>query len=293
MSEATERMIEWFAARAGRVRYSMSYRTGPGAYDCSSAVYFAMIHAGLRPPGSWIGNTESLFRDLPAAGWHQLPADPGGGFIDALRGDVFIWGRQGASSGAAGHTGIFVDAENIIHCNAGYDGITINDHDAMWAANLRPPVVVYRHGASVPTSPAERPVSTREPLEEIMSWYRNRQEFEDRMYEKAKDAVINNVRWATWPGFNGQLQNLQTVLNWGLTTIMNRVDPKREIRQYGMWKGQDLGANKTNVTTHDREAAYRASEDDKRRLAEEQSDRRLSALENGQREILALLKEGK
>ena len=63
---------------------------------------------------------------------------------DAQRGDIFIWGRKGYSSGAGGHTGMFVDENNIIHCNYRFDGITVNDHDDIWMDAGRPYYYVYR-----------------------------------------------------------------------------------------------------------------------------------------------------
>lgn len=59
---STEAVINWFRARQGRVTYSMTNRLGPNSYDCSSAVYFALIEAGFLPGGTSIGNTESLYR---------------------------------------------------------------------------------------------------------------------------------------------------------------------------------------------------------------------------------------
>ncbi|WP_155995733.1 peptidoglycan amidohydrolase family protein, partial [Streptococcus ruminantium] len=63
---------------------------------------------------------------------------------DAKRGDVFIWGRRGESAGAGGHTGIFVDGDNIIHCNYAHNGISVNEHDTTWAYDGRPYYYVYR-----------------------------------------------------------------------------------------------------------------------------------------------------
>ena len=54
-------MIQWFRDRLGKVTYSMDYRNGPHSYDCSSAVYSALIKAGFLPPNTWLGNTETLF----------------------------------------------------------------------------------------------------------------------------------------------------------------------------------------------------------------------------------------
>ncbi|MCB2911250.1 glucosaminidase domain-containing protein [Streptococcus suis] len=49
--------------------------------------------------------------------------------FNAQRHDVFIWGKRGYSSGEGGHTGIFVDNVNIIHCNFKRNGITIDDYN--------------------------------------------------------------------------------------------------------------------------------------------------------------------
>lgn len=290
MSTVTELMIGWFAARQGRVTYSMESRNGPYSYDCSSSVYSAMIYAGLRPVGSWLGNTESMFRDLPAAGWYELPYDPVTGF-DAQRGDVFIWGRQGSSIGAAGHTGMFVDPANIIHCNYGYNGITVNNHDAIWSANGSPVCAVYRYKGNTPAVPSVPANNTKpaapavDPLEEIMSWYPNKAAFEAAQYEAAKRAVVENVRYAKFLGFGGSVQDVQTVIRWSLKTIMDRVDPARKIKQYGRVKGKDLGADPKAQTTDDLEVGYNSAN-----VAA--NVERLDRLEEGQAEILKLLKGG-
>lgn len=55
-----ESMIQWMQNRLGKVTYSMTHRLGPNSYDCSSAVFLAMIAGGFLPSGS-MGNTETLF----------------------------------------------------------------------------------------------------------------------------------------------------------------------------------------------------------------------------------------
>ncbi|MGC6768622.1 peptidoglycan amidohydrolase family protein [Enterococcus sp. LJL128] len=137
-----EQMIRWMADRQGKVTYSMNARTGPASYDCSSAVYYALqagefLHAGT------MGNTDSLFGHLENNGWKALSER--NGYIDAGRGDIFIWGVRGASGGASGHTGIFLDTEKIIHCNYGYNGITVNNHDQIWTYNGGPANTIYRY----------------------------------------------------------------------------------------------------------------------------------------------------
>lgn len=137
-----ENMIKWMSDRQGKVTYSMNSRLGPNSYDCSSAVYFALIAGGFLPADT-MGNTDSLFGHLEANGWKQLPEV--NGYIDAQRGDIFIWGARGASGGAAGHTGIFTDKDNIIHCNYGYNGITVNNHDQIWSYNKGSVNTIYRY----------------------------------------------------------------------------------------------------------------------------------------------------
>ena len=67
---------------------------------------------------------------------------------------------------------MFVDADNIIHCNYGYNSITVNNHDAIWEANGCPYVYAYRYtgtqGEPEPQaqidSEFERQLQTNTPL---------------------------------------------------------------------------------------------------------------------------------
>lgn len=139
-----EKMIQWMIDRKGKVTYSMTARLGPTSYDCSSAVYLALINGGFLPP-STMGNTDTLFEHLEKTGWKPLQAAKTGNY-PAKKGDIFIWGTRGASSGASGHTGIFIDDQDqIIHCNYGSNGITVNDHDFIWELNGRPAITIYRY----------------------------------------------------------------------------------------------------------------------------------------------------
>lgn len=144
-----ENAIAWYYAHKGKVTYSMVERRGPNSYDCSSAGYYALIQGGFFSPSIYIGNTDSMFGDLERAGWVQVPADANG-FIDTKRGDVGIWGRRGASSGSNGHFMMWVDADNIIHCSFGYNGIAVSNHDWLWGINGRPPITVYRYVGTTP-----------------------------------------------------------------------------------------------------------------------------------------------
>lgn len=138
-----EKALAWFYARKGRVSYSMENRNGPDSYDCSSSVYHALKEAGLLPASYWIGNTDTLFDALEKNGWVRLPEDVNGE-ADTQRGDIFIWGIRGNSGGALGHTGMFVDADNVINCRY-QAGIVIDNHDWLWSASDCPPYAFYRY----------------------------------------------------------------------------------------------------------------------------------------------------
>ncbi|EOH96724.1 hypothetical protein UAW_01889 [Enterococcus haemoperoxidus ATCC BAA-382] len=131
-----ETAINWMDQRKGKVSYSQGARLGPNSYDCSSAVYYALIAAGVFTVGT-MGNTDTLFGHLEGIGWQQVS--------NPQRGDVFIWGVRGASGGDEGHAGIFVDNTSIIHCNAFANGISIDNHASRLSYNGNPPTTFYRN----------------------------------------------------------------------------------------------------------------------------------------------------
>ncbi|HEL1728871.1 TPA: glucosaminidase domain-containing protein [Streptococcus suis] len=120
-----ETSIRWMSDRVGKVTYSMDYRNGPNSYDCSSAVYHALMAGGAISAG-WAVNTEYMHDWLIRNGYVLVAENKP---FNAQRHDVFIWGKRGYSSGEGGHTGIFVDNVNIIHCNFKRNGITIDDYN--------------------------------------------------------------------------------------------------------------------------------------------------------------------
>lgn len=125
MTINTETALRWMSDHKGRVSYSMDERDGPGSYDCSSAVYYALMSAGAISAG-WAVNTEYEHDWLIKNGYKLIAENTD---WDAKRGDIFIWGKRGQSAGAGGHTGIFVDPDNIIHCNYANNSITINNYN--------------------------------------------------------------------------------------------------------------------------------------------------------------------
>ena len=151
-----DKVIEWFAQRQGRVSYSMINRNGPSSYDCSSSVYHALIYAGILPQGFRIGNTETEFVDLPKFGFQRIEADING-YIPTQRGDIFIWGKQGQTLGANGHTGVFIDQNNIIHCAYAYNGIHIDNHDKLAGWNNVQYLTIFRYTGKPQNTPAPTP----------------------------------------------------------------------------------------------------------------------------------------
>lgn len=191
-----DKAIEWFAQRQGRVSYSMSYRNGPSSYDCSSSIYHALIYAGILPAGFRIGNTETMFVDLPKFGFQRIEADANG-YIPTQRGDIFIWGKQGQTSGAGGHTGVFIDGDNIIHCSAGYDGIHTNNHDELAGWNNVQDLTIFRYTGKPQNVPAPAPYVEKIDDEiNVGSHFKFSQTFtvaETRINEGRKEVRINEL----------------------------------------------------------------------------------------------------
>lgn len=111
------------------VTYSMSgSRIGTdGTADCSGAVYISLVKGGAKPY-SYPVNTESEHAWLIANGFDLIAFNKS---WQMQRGDVLIFGIKGRSAGAGGHTAIAVDHNNVIHCNYGYNGVTVNPESTM------------------------------------------------------------------------------------------------------------------------------------------------------------------
>lgn len=139
--------LNWFRWRQGKVTYSMTNRWGDNSYDCSSSIYYALKEAGIFPQNLPIGNTETLFNDLPKYGFTKV-AEGENVDYDAKAGDIFIWGRRGYTLGAGGHTGVLTSDHTMIHCNYGFNGITENDYNYIWNYNNRPYETFYRYAGA-------------------------------------------------------------------------------------------------------------------------------------------------
>lgn len=150
------------ALKSKGVTYSMGgSRTGSdGTADCSGTVYASLNAAGANLA---IGNTDSLFRDLPSLGFSKTNKP-------YAYGDIFIFGIEGQSSGAAGHTGIFLDKDNIIHCNDGSNGVSIDNFNTVLNYDGNPPHTVFRiqgegGGQPTPTEDATKEENTKENMD--------------------------------------------------------------------------------------------------------------------------------
>ena len=161
-----DKAIEWFQQRQGKVSYSMVYRNGPNSYDCSSAIYHSLIYAGILPQGFRIGNTETMFVDLPKFGFQRIEADSNG-YIPTQRGDIFIWGKQGYTSGANGHCGVYKDSDNIIHCNYAYNGIHTDNHDWLAGINNVQYLTIFRYTGKPQNAPA--PAPQNEAIDDVIN----------------------------------------------------------------------------------------------------------------------------
>lgn len=110
-------VIDWFQEREGQVTYSMTNRTGPDSYDCSSAVFYALMAGGYLDDGTWPGTTESLYA-LEGSLLTPISRD------EVQAGDLFVAGYKGSSLGAGGHTGLALSNSSIIHANYSDNGIS-------------------------------------------------------------------------------------------------------------------------------------------------------------------------
>ena len=143
-----------------------------------------------------IGNTETEFVDLPKFGFQRIEADING-YIPTQRGDIFIWGKQGQTSGAGGHTGVFIDGDNIIHCSAGYDGIHTNNHDELAGWNNVQDLTIFRYTGKPQNVPAPAPYVEKIDDEiNVGSHFKFNQTFtvaETRINEGRKEVRVNEL----------------------------------------------------------------------------------------------------
>ena len=140
-----ETTLKWMEDRIGNVTYSMANRNGTTSYDCSSAVYYALWAGGFTTRINYAGNTENLFKEK---GYLTTEIS----YKDIRRGDLFVSGIEGNSTGAAGHTGFVWDKNHIIHCNYTSNGIAITPINGRTGS----PVRWYRIKGANPTEPTSK-----------------------------------------------------------------------------------------------------------------------------------------
>lgn len=129
---SVEKMISYARSKWHKVKYSMGpERLGPTCLDCSSFVFYSLIAGGFLEENHPIGNTEDLYR-LKDVVLEEIYA-----YKQVRCGDIFIKGIEGYSNGSYGHTGIFLDNNTIIHCNATNNTVTINGEDSYISSFLQ------------------------------------------------------------------------------------------------------------------------------------------------------------
>lgn len=125
-----EKAIDYmYGLMSKKIKYSMTgSRTGKdGTGDCSGTLYQGLLNAGL-PSAGWVLNTDSFHAWLTKNGYKLIAANK---TWNMQRGDIIIFGKKGASGGAAGHIVIAVDGTNVIHCNYNANGVSVNNENTL------------------------------------------------------------------------------------------------------------------------------------------------------------------
>lgn len=139
-----DKVIEWmFTARRAGLKYDMHWknRVSDKAADCSSAVYRSLIYGGFLRQGSYIGNTETLFKmGRERKVMYEIKES------EIRYGDIFVAGTPGDSVGAGGHTGFILNRaqDTIIHMSYGKDGVAITPRKGHMGDSSGLPVRYYR-----------------------------------------------------------------------------------------------------------------------------------------------------
>ena len=147
--------IKWFEEREGKTTYSQDAgsRKGPLQYDCSSAIYMALVAGGAgKTAGDYPVSTETEHEWLLQNGFNKIYEGKWGDKGDVKevkKGDIIIWGTKGSSGGDLGHTMIMYDNETIIHSSAGHNGIARDTYSKYRdEATDHQTVYVYRYSGS-------------------------------------------------------------------------------------------------------------------------------------------------
>ena len=141
--KSIDKVMEWmFNARAAGMTYNMGAgRNSATQADCSSAVYRALIYGGFLDKGTWVGNTETLFK-MGAKGSIMYEIKES----EIQHGDIFVAGTPGGSMGAAGHTGFILNPieDTIIHMTYSKNGVAVTNRKGHMGDGRGLPVRYYR-----------------------------------------------------------------------------------------------------------------------------------------------------
>lgn len=139
--------------KARGITYSMyGSRTGSdGTGDCSGTIYQALRNGGASNAG-WVLNTDSMHNWLKSNGFKRIADQTE---WNAKRGDITIFGKEGASGGAAGHVVMWVSNTHFIHCNYGKNGVTV-DSEASMMSLYQMMWYTYRYEGAAP-KPTPKP----------------------------------------------------------------------------------------------------------------------------------------
>lgn len=193
MTVSIDGTIKYMQQMRGRVIYSMNgSRSGAdGTADCSGAVVTALCSGGkAQPTKTWIYNTEYMHDWIKSIGYVLIAENHS---FNPQRGDVFIWGRRGRSSGGFGHTGIFVDTGHIIHCNYHDNGVNTTEYMDRWLGAGRPYYYIYRYGGKAVSGVGSNysPTSTWGKLVLDGDWGRATTQASQRLYGSPVDGEVS------------------------------------------------------------------------------------------------------
>ena len=116
--------VNWFYKHEAYTYYSMTNRLGPNTFDSSSAVYCALVSAGIFEQGK-MGTITTLPNDLEATGWKKITE----GY---KKGDVFVF-QDGTGGHAIGQAGMFINDSDVIYMSIKANGIVIEPFNFKWA----------------------------------------------------------------------------------------------------------------------------------------------------------------
>lgn len=212
MSVNVETAIKYMESlKARNIKYSMTgSRTGSdGTGDCSGTIYQGLRNGGM-PDAGWVLNTDSMHNWLEKNNWKQIANQSK---WTAKRGDITIFGKRGASGGAAGHVVLWISNTQFIHCtwNSDWDhGVRIDYetnkmflYDMMW--------YTYRYQGTTPTKPV---ASENNSL--------NNYHTTGTRFEALKDLeVMADEKWTKKTGVTvhaGKQFDIDKIVNTGRTT---------------------------------------------------------------------------